>query len=93
MGWRARTGCVLPRGWPRWLRASAVPAAGCRFASQRTRWGSCSTRGTISLNLCLLFQRPAVLQYLMVHELAHLKHMKSRATLLGAGRALRAAMA
>jgi len=42
---------------------------------QRTRWGSCSRRGTISLNACLLFQRPEVLHYLMVHELAHLKHM------------------
>jgi predicted metal-dependent hydrolase len=42
---------------------------------QRTRWGSCSRRGTISLNACLLFQRPEVLRYLMIHELAHLKHM------------------
>jgi hypothetical protein len=42
---------------------------------QRTRWGSCSTRGTISLNCCLLFQRPAVVRYLMVHELAHTQHM------------------
>lgn len=42
---------------------------------QRTRWGSCSIRGTISLNCCLLFQRPAVLRYLLVHELAHLRHM------------------
>lgn len=42
---------------------------------QRTRWGSCSTRGTISLNGCLLFQRPEVVRYLWVHELAHLHHM------------------
>jgi predicted metal-dependent hydrolase len=42
---------------------------------QRTRWGSCSTRGTISLNGCLLFQRPPVLRYLLVHELAHTRHM------------------
>lgn len=42
---------------------------------QRTRWGSCSVRGTISLNCCLLFQRPEVLQYLLVHELAHVRHM------------------
>ncbi|MCC7462746.1 MAG: M48 family metallopeptidase [Gammaproteobacteria bacterium] len=46
---------------------------------QRTRWGSCSTRGTISLNCCLLFQRPAVVRYLMVHELAHLTHMNHSA--------------
>jgi predicted metal-dependent hydrolase len=42
---------------------------------QRTRWGSCSVRGTISLNCCLLFQRPEVVRYLLVHELAHVKHM------------------
>jgi predicted metal-dependent hydrolase len=42
---------------------------------QRTRWGSCSTRGTISLNCCLLFQRPPVVRYLMIHELAHTVQM------------------
>lgn len=42
---------------------------------QRTRWGSCSTRGTISLNVCLLFQRPEVVRYLMLHELCHRRHM------------------
>jgi predicted metal-dependent hydrolase len=46
---------------------------------QRTRWGSCSVRGTISLNCCLLFQRPEVLRYLLVHELAHVKHMNHSA--------------
>ncbi len=42
---------------------------------QRTRWGSCSTRGTISLNCCLLFQRPSVVRYLLIHELVHTLHM------------------
>lgn len=42
---------------------------------QRSRWGSCSVRGTISLNACLLFQRALVVDYLIVHELAHVKHM------------------
>jgi predicted metal-dependent hydrolase len=42
---------------------------------QRSRWGSCSRLGTISLNACLLFQRPEVVRYLMVHELAHRHHM------------------
>lgn len=42
---------------------------------QRTRWGSCSTAGTISLNMCLMFQRPEVVRYLMVHELCHRQHM------------------
>lgn len=42
---------------------------------QRTRWGSCSKSGTISLNACLLFQPPAVVRYLLIHELAHTRHM------------------
>lgn len=42
---------------------------------QRTRWGSCSASGTISLNMCALFQRPEVLRYLLVHELSHTRHM------------------
>jgi len=42
---------------------------------QRTRWGSCSAQGTISLNCCLLFHRPAVVRYLLAHELAHRTHM------------------
>jgi predicted metal-dependent hydrolase len=42
---------------------------------QRTRWGSCSTQGTISLNCCILFQPPEVLRYLLIHELSHTRHM------------------
>jgi predicted metal-dependent hydrolase len=56
-------------------RVMGVEPARMQVRCQRTRWGSCSRRGTISLNVCLLFQRPEVLRYLMIHELAHLRHM------------------
>ena len=47
---------------------------------QRTRWGSCSTRGTVSLNCSLVFLRPAVVHYLFVHELAQTRHMNHSAS-------------
>jgi predicted metal-dependent hydrolase len=46
---------------------------------QRTRWGSCSSSGTISLNVCALFVGPDVLRYLMIHELSHTRHMNHSA--------------
>ena len=40
---------------------------------QRSRWGSCSTRGAIALNWRLLLMPPSVRDYVLWHELMHLK--------------------
>ena len=59
--------------------ATGVHYSRVSIRRQRSRWGSCSARGTISLNCCLLFQRPEVVDYLIVHELMHVKHMNHSA--------------
>jgi predicted metal-dependent hydrolase len=74
-----------------WLKAHCREPMGARLAElaaqhgfsyravhlrcQRTRWGSCSRRGVISLNVCAAFQPAPVLDYLLLHELAHTRHM------------------
>ncbi len=42
---------------------------------QRSRWGSCSRRGTVSLNWRLLQTPPYVCDYIILHELMHLREM------------------
>lgn len=41
--------------------------------NQRTKWGSCSTTGTLGLNWRLMMAPPEVIDYIVVHELAHLR--------------------
>ena len=43
--------------------------------AQRTRWASFSRRGTLSLNVRLLFVAPELARHVIVHELCHTKHM------------------
>ncbi|MBS1140285.1 MAG: hypothetical protein H6R13_1738 [Proteobacteria bacterium] len=46
-----------------------------RLSSARTRWGSCNHRGDISLNWRLVLMPLNVVDYVVCHELAHLKEM------------------
>jgi len=55
--------------------ARQIPVRRVTVRNQRSRWGSCSRRGTVSLNWRLV-QAPAfVRDYLILHELAHVREM------------------
>jgi hypothetical protein len=63
---------------PRVLESAAlhqVPVRRITVRNQRSRWGSCSRGGTISLNWRLIQAPPFVRDYLILHELSHLREM------------------
>ena len=41
---------------------------------QKTRWGACTGRGTLTFNWRLILAPPPVLDYVVIHELCHLRH-------------------
>ena len=48
------------------------PIRGVKLKYIHSRWGSCSTSGNINLSTRLLFAPPEVVDYVIIHELAHL---------------------
>jgi predicted metal-dependent hydrolase len=59
-------GVEAETGW----RASRVS-----IRRQRTRWGSCTSKGALSLNESLVFLPQTLVRYVLVHELAHTRRM------------------
>lgn len=65
----------LPRLVVRYAKKMNISYEKVFVKAQKTRWGSCSSKGNINLN-CLLMKVPSyVRKYVIVHELAHRKEM------------------
>lgn len=83
---RAKAAGAQIEAWRAEAKASLVPrlrelAAEHGFApariaikNNRTNWGSCSVKGNINLNLQLMGLPEHLREYVMIHELCHLKH-------------------
>jgi len=60
--------CAMARDW-------SWPLGRVRIRGQKRRWGSCSSRGDLSLNRAAVCAPAFVQRHLLVHELCHLRHM------------------
>jgi hypothetical protein len=49
-----------------------VKANKIQFRDMRRKWGSCSSKGTITLSTRLSWLEPEIVEYIVCHELAHL---------------------
>ncbi|MBS0202057.1 MAG: M48 family metallopeptidase [Planctomycetes bacterium] len=56
-------------------REIGIPFTKTAIRKQKSRWGSCSRIGTISLNSKLLFIEPDLVRYILIHELCHIREM------------------
>ncbi len=56
-------------------REIGIPFTKTAIRKQKSRWGSCSRLGTISLNAKLLFIDPDLVRYILIHELCHIREM------------------
>ena len=57
------------------LQISGLKIRRWRLSSAATRWGSCTSDGNIMLNWRLIHFAPAIIDYVIAHELAHLREM------------------
>ena len=74
-GWRIRAATELPARLLELARAHRLEVSRISIRNQRWRWGSCSRGGHICLNWRLVRMPEWIRDYVMIHELMHLKRM------------------
>jgi len=72
---REKAMSILPGRVSLFAERMGVTPKRVRITSARTRWGSCSGAGNISFSRFLMLAEPGTIDYVVIHELAHLKQL------------------
>lgn len=72
--YRERAAEVIPLRVEGWSKAMGCQPSRVVVKEQKQRWGSCGPDGVLRFNWRLVLAAPALLDYVVVHELAHLRH-------------------
>ena len=72
--WRRQAKALMPERVAFWARRMGVQPTAVTITAARTRFGSCSGKNRLSFSLYLMDYPEAAVEYVVVHELAHIRH-------------------
>ena len=72
--YRKEVASYMSHSVPAWAQKMEVAYGNIKYRKAKRQWGSCSAKNDLSFNPMLMKLPPEVIEYVIVHELAHIRH-------------------